>query len=75
MLFMFSRSRLFCSVLVTFGLGSLIDRSDPVSDIAVEECIVVTVFKRPFILQRAGDIRSGVLFNRSDPVSDIVVGD
>jgi len=31
----FSRSRLFCSVLVAFGQGSFIDRSDPVSDIVV----------------------------------------
>ena len=28
-------------MLVTFGQGSLFDRSDPVSDIAVEDCIVV----------------------------------
>ena len=57
----FSRSLLFCSVPVTFGQGSFIDRSDPVSDIAVGR-LYCCVFKKPFILQRAGGIRPGVLY-------------
>ena len=62
----FSRSLLFCSVPVTFGQGSFIDRSDPVSDIAVGR-LYCCVFKKPFILQRAGDIRPGVLYRPLRP--------